>query len=81
MGTFSSARRHVTDSFATTQTAMMKKRAASFMVTSPCSSAEASDFDTKLYPSRSKSSISQTAFVAQVQASRTAPYLGRAVSA
>src|ERR1700749_1778305 len=36
MGTFSSARRHVSHSFATTQSAMMKKRAASFMVTSLC---------------------------------------------
>ena len=36
MGTFSSARRHVTTSFATTQSAMMKKRAASFMVASLC---------------------------------------------
>ncbi|RYG34237.1 MAG: excinuclease ABC subunit UvrA [Burkholderiales bacterium] len=36
MGTFSSARRHVTTSFATTQSAMMKKRAASFMVSSLC---------------------------------------------
>lgn len=37
MGTFSSARRHVMTSFATTQSAMMKKRAASFMVSSVCS--------------------------------------------
>lgn len=37
MGTFSSARRHVMTSFATTQSAMMKKRAASFMVSSLCS--------------------------------------------
>jgi excinuclease ABC subunit A len=36
MGTFSSARRHVTHSFATTQSAMMKRRAASFMVSSDC---------------------------------------------
>jgi excinuclease ABC subunit A len=36
MGTFSSARRHVTTSFATTQSAMMKKRAATFMVSSLC---------------------------------------------
>ncbi|MEE3623531.1 excinuclease ABC subunit UvrA [Nitrospirillum sp. BR 11752] len=36
MGTFSSARRHVLHSFATTHSAMMKKRAASFMVSSPC---------------------------------------------
>ena len=36
MGTFSSARRHVTTSFATTQSAMMKKRAARFMVSSLC---------------------------------------------
>lgn len=36
MGTFSSARRHVQHSFATTQSAMMKRRAASFMVSSDC---------------------------------------------
>ncbi len=36
MGTFSSARRHVTHSFATTQSAMMKKRAARYMVSSDC---------------------------------------------
>jgi len=36
MGTFSSARRHVTHSFATTQSAMMKKRAARYMVSSAC---------------------------------------------
>ncbi|ASG22392.1 excinuclease ABC subunit UvrA [Nitrospirillum viridazoti] len=36
MGTFSSARRHVMHSFATTHSAMMKKRAASFMVSSAC---------------------------------------------
>jgi excinuclease UvrABC ATPase subunit len=36
MGTFSSAKRHVTHSFATTQSAMMKKRAARFMIASPC---------------------------------------------
>jgi excinuclease ABC subunit A len=36
MGTFSSARRHVTHSFATTQSAMMKRRAARFMVSSAC---------------------------------------------
>jgi excinuclease ABC subunit A len=35
-GTFSSARRHVTHSYATTHSAMMKKRAARFMITSPC---------------------------------------------
>ena len=35
-GTFSSARRHVTHSYATTQSAMMKKRAARFMIASPC---------------------------------------------
>lgn len=40
MGTFSSARRHVTTSFTTTQSAMMKKRAASFMVSSQCSLCE-----------------------------------------
>ncbi len=36
MGTFSSARRHVTHSFATTHSAMMKRRAARYMVASPC---------------------------------------------
>ena len=36
MGTFSSARRHVTHSFATTQSAMMKKRAARFMIGRAC---------------------------------------------
>ena len=36
MGTFSSARRHVTHSFATTQSAMMKARAARFMIGGPC---------------------------------------------
>jgi len=36
MGTFSSARRHVTHSFATTQSAMMKRGAARYMVSSPC---------------------------------------------
>jgi excinuclease ABC subunit A len=36
MGTFSSARRHVTHSFATTQSAMMKRRAARYMVSSAC---------------------------------------------
>jgi excinuclease ABC subunit A len=36
MGTFSSAKRHVTHSFATTQSAMMKKRAARFMIASLC---------------------------------------------
>ncbi|RAK59728.1 excinuclease ABC subunit A [Phenylobacterium hankyongense] len=36
MGTFSSARRHVTHSFATTNSAMMKRRAARYMVASPC---------------------------------------------
>lgn len=40
MGTFSSARRHVQHSFATTQSAMMKRRAASFMVSSACSLCE-----------------------------------------
>jgi len=40
MGTFSSAQRHVTTSFATTQSAMMKKRAASFMVSSLCPTCE-----------------------------------------
>lgn len=36
MGTFSSAKRHVTHSYATTQSAMMKKRAARFMIARPC---------------------------------------------
>ncbi len=36
MGTFSSAKRYVTHSFATTQSAMMKKRAARFMIASLC---------------------------------------------
>ncbi|WP_424811841.1 excinuclease ABC subunit A [Roseococcus sp. YIM B11640] len=36
MGTFSSAQRHVTHSYATTQSAMMKKRAARFMIASLC---------------------------------------------
>ncbi|WFS03392.1 excinuclease ABC subunit UvrA [Rhizobium tumorigenes] len=36
MGTFSSARRHVTHSFATTQSAMMKKRASRYMLSSAC---------------------------------------------
>ncbi|WP_454718872.1 excinuclease ABC subunit A [Caulobacter segnis] len=36
MGTFSSAQRHVTHSFATTQSAMMKKRAARYMLSSNC---------------------------------------------
>jgi excinuclease ABC subunit A len=36
MGTFSSARRHVTHSYATTQSAMMKQRAARYMVSRPC---------------------------------------------
>jgi excinuclease ABC subunit A len=36
MGTFSSARRHVTRSYATTQSAMMKQRAARYMVSRPC---------------------------------------------
>ena len=36
MGTFSSAQRHVTHSFATTQSAMMKKRAARFMIGRDC---------------------------------------------
>jgi len=36
MGTFSSAERHVTHSFATTQSAMMKKRAARFMIGRAC---------------------------------------------
>ena len=35
-GTFSSAKRHVTHSYATTQSAMMKKRAARFMIASLC---------------------------------------------
>jgi excinuclease ABC subunit A len=36
MGTFSSAKRHVTHSYATTQSAMMKKRAARFMIARLC---------------------------------------------
>ena len=36
MGTFSSARRHVTHSYATTMSAMMKRRAAQYMVSRPC---------------------------------------------
>src|SRR6202012_48098 len=36
MGTFSSARRHVLHSFATTQSAMMKRRAARYMLSSEC---------------------------------------------
>jgi excinuclease ABC subunit A len=36
MGTFSSAKRHVTHSYATTQSAMMKKRAARFMIARDC---------------------------------------------
>jgi excinuclease ABC subunit A len=36
MGTFSSARRHVTHSYATTQSAMMKQRAARYMLSRPC---------------------------------------------
>ena len=36
MGTFSSARRHVLHSFANSQSAMMKKRAAEYMVSSEC---------------------------------------------
>jgi excinuclease ABC subunit A len=36
MGTFTSARRHVMHSFATTQSAMMKKRAARYMISSIC---------------------------------------------
>ena len=36
MGTFTSARRHVMHSFATTQSAMMKKRAARYMLSSVC---------------------------------------------
>lgn len=36
MGTFSSAKRHVTHSYATTQSAMMKKRAAQFMISRAC---------------------------------------------
>jgi excinuclease ABC subunit A len=35
-GTFSSAKRYLMQSFATTQSAMMKKRAARFMLSSPC---------------------------------------------
>ena len=36
MGTFSSAKRHVTHSYATTQSPMMKKRAARFMIARLC---------------------------------------------
>jgi excinuclease ABC subunit A len=36
MGTFSSARRHVMHTFATTQSAMMKRRVAQFMLSRPC---------------------------------------------
>jgi len=36
MGTFSSAKRHVTHSYATTQSAMMKRRAAGFMIAKAC---------------------------------------------
>jgi excinuclease ABC subunit A len=36
MGTFSGAKRHVMQSFATTQSAMMKKRAARYMLSSEC---------------------------------------------
>lgn len=36
MGTFSSAKRHVTHSYATTQSAMMKQRAARFMIARLC---------------------------------------------
>ena len=36
MGTFSSARRHITHSYATTTSAMMKRRAAQYMVSYPC---------------------------------------------
>jgi excinuclease ABC subunit A len=36
MGTFTGARRHVMQSFATTQSAMMKKRAARYMLSSEC---------------------------------------------
>src|SRR5688500_11135706 len=37
MGTFSSARRHVLDSFANTQSPMMKKRAMQYMLSTECS--------------------------------------------
>jgi excinuclease ABC subunit A len=40
MGTFSSARRHVMHSFATTQSAMMKRRAARYMISTLCSVCE-----------------------------------------
>jgi len=36
MGTFTSARRHVLHSFATTQSAMMKRRVAAYMIGAPC---------------------------------------------
>ncbi|MBA3820643.1 MAG: excinuclease ABC subunit UvrA, partial [Deltaproteobacteria bacterium] len=40
MGTFSSARRHVLHSFANTQSAMMKRRALRYMVSSDCATCE-----------------------------------------
>ena len=36
MGTFTSARKHVLHTFASTQSAMMKKRVAQYMVSTPC---------------------------------------------
>ncbi len=36
MGTFTSAKRHVFETFAKTHSAMMKKRVASFMISEPC---------------------------------------------
>ena len=40
MGTFSSARRHVMHTFASTQSAMMKRRVAQFMLSTPCPECE-----------------------------------------
>ncbi len=36
MGTFSSARRHVLTTYATTESALMKRRVAAFMISTPC---------------------------------------------
>ncbi len=36
MGTFTSARRHVLHSFATTQSALMKRRVAQYMIGAQC---------------------------------------------
>ena len=40
MGTFSSARRHVMHTFASTQSAMMRRRVARFMLSTPCPECE-----------------------------------------